>query len=106
MKGDRRGWPGDGFDVDTANGEAPLGSFLWLLRRSTLNEVVFAALKAEAQRALSPLIDQDAVVSIEVGGTMDKVAGRVELTIDVYGRRGRKVHAIKFDILWKRADGL
>ncbi len=28
-RGDRRGWPGDGFDVDEAAGEAPLGSLLW-----------------------------------------------------------------------------
>lgn len=30
--GDRRGWLGDGFDVDFSKGKAPLGSKLWLYR--------------------------------------------------------------------------
>lgn len=105
-KGDRRGWVGDGFDVDTANGEEPLGSFLWLLRRSTLNPKVFADCKAEAQRALQPLITQGAVAVIEVDGEMDQVAGRVSLAINLYRRKGELAAAVKFDILWKRADGL
>ena len=34
--GDPRGWWGDGVDVRTDLGEAPLGSFLWLLERAPL----------------------------------------------------------------------
>ena len=105
--GDRRGWVGDAFDVDAAAGEAPLGSFLWLLRRTTLNPRSFAAIKAEVLRALNPLIAQGAAVRIDVdGSTMDQVAGRVALAIDIYGRDRRQVYAGKFDFLLRRADGL
>lgn len=105
--GDRRGWIGDSFDLDTAAGEAPLGSLLWLLRRSTLNDQTFAAIKAEVLRALNPLIVQGAAVRIDVeGSTMDKVAGRVSLVIGIYGRDRRQVYAGKFDYLLRRADGL
>src|SRR4051812_23188738 len=54
MGGDRRGWPGDGFDIDTSAGEAPLGSKLWLYRRHQLTDITAAEIEAEARRALQP----------------------------------------------------
>jgi len=104
-RGDRRGWPGDGFDVDAANGEAPLGSLLWLFRRSALLDVTAAQIEAEAQRALQPLIRQGAVVKITASAAVDKANGRVALSVNLYGRDGSQVYADKFDILWRRADG-
>ena len=106
MHGDRRGWVGDGFDLDTANGEAPLGSLLWVYRRSVLNDRTFADIQAEARRALQPLIGQGAAVRIDVGGTMNKVAGRVSLTVTIYGRDKRQLYAGSFDALLRRGDGL
>lgn len=104
--GDRRGWVGDGFDVDTANGEAPLGSRLWLFRRSVLNAGTLQAIEDEARRALQPLIDQQVVVRIDVSGSTDPASNRLILAVNLYGRDGTKVYAARFDPLWKRADGL
>lgn len=104
-RGDRRGWPGDGFDVDTAAGEAPLGSWLWLYRRAALLDATADEIAAEAERALQPLIRQGAAVRVETSAIADKAGGRVSLTVGVYGRDGQNVYADKFDILWRRADG-
>ncbi|GJD65181.1 phage GP46 family protein [Methylobacterium frigidaeris] len=104
-RGDARGWPGDGFDVDTANGEAPLGSLLWLYRRRELSDLTAREIAAEAERALKPLLDQGAATTVTASATADKVGGRVLLSVGVYGRDGSEAYAAKFDLLWKRADG-
>ncbi|MGU3539972.1 phage GP46 family protein [Methylobacterium sp. A54F] len=104
-RGDRRGWPGDGFDVDTAGGEAPLGSKLWIYRRHELTDETGREMAAEAERALQPLIGQGAVVRITTAATVDKARGRVLLQVALYGRDGRAVYAPQFDLLWRRADG-
>lgn len=104
-RGDRRGWPGDGFDIDAAAGEAPLGSRLWLFRRSALLDATKAQIEAEVQRALRPLVRQGAVVKILASAEVDKANGRVALSVGLYGRDGSEVYADKFDILWRRADG-
>ena len=104
-RGDRRGWPGDGFDVDTAKGEAPLGSLLWTFRRHELNDRTAMEVAAEAERALQPLLGQQAVVAIRTKAVADKGAGRIVLTINLYGRDGRDLYAPQFDLLWSRADG-
>jgi phage gp46-like protein len=102
---DRRGWPGDGFDVDSAAGEAPLGSLLWLYRRSALLDVTGAEIEAEAYRALKPLIRQGVAAKAIVSALVDKSAGRVALTVNLYGRAGAQVYADRFDMLWRRSDG-
>lgn len=104
-RGDRRGWVGDGFDVDVAAGEAPLGSKLWLYRRHELTELTGLEVAAEAERALQPLIAQGAVVRVAATAEIDKVAGRLSLKINLYGRDGREAYAAQYDVLWRRADG-
>lgn len=103
--GDRRGWPGDGFDVDTAVGEGPLGSKLWLLRRMDLNEQTALWAQGEAKRALQPLIAQGAAVSVEATATPDYVNDRMTLAVALYGRDGAQVFSETFDLLWKLAMG-
>ena len=103
--GDRRGWPGDGFDLDRTQAEAPLGSRLWLYRRHDLNDLTAMQVAAEAERALQPLVGQGAVVTIKASAVADKVAGRIDLTVNLYGRDGRALHAAQFDLLWNRNDG-
>ncbi len=110
MHGDRRGWVGDGFDVRADLGEAPLGSRLWLYRRSVLVTAVkkptLAAIEADALSALQPLVAQGAAAKITVSGSQDGPAGRIYLDIKVYGRGKRELYSGRFDTLWRRADGL
>ena len=109
-RGDRRGWVGDGFDIRTELGEAPLGSRLWLYRREVLVSAVkqptLMRIEADARLALQPLIRQGAAARIDVAGTADGPNGRISLSIGVYGRNGRQLYTEKFDTLWRRADGL
>lgn len=102
--GDRRGWVGDGFDL--APGETELGSRLWLYRRHELTDETARLIEDEALRALQPLIDQQAVVTINARAEADKVAGTVALALDLFGRNGDRVYQARFDDLWKAIDGV
>lgn len=103
--GDQRGWPGDGFDVDTGVGEQALGSKLWLLRRMDLNEQTALWAQAEARRALQPLITQGAAVRADAVATPDYARDAMVLDVALYGRDGAAVYTEKFDLLWKLATG-
>ena len=103
--GDARGWVGDGFDVDLARSEAPLGSKLWLYRRHDLTDLTGMEMAAEVERALQPLIDQRAAVRVTAIPEVRKAEGIVAMTINLYGRDGREAYAERFDPLWRRADG-
>ena len=103
--GDQRGWPGDGFDIDVAAGEQPLGSKLWLLRRKDLNDQTAMWAQAEAKRALAPLKAQGLAVKIEAKATPDYPNDTMQLAIALYGRDGAQVYASKFDLIWKLATG-
>lgn len=106
LAGDRRGWVGDGFDIDVAGGEAPLGSRLWLYRRAVLVAKTFGEIEREIRRALKPLITQGVVARIDVTGEVLNAQGQVRCAISSYARSGAQVYSAKFDPLWKRADGL
>ncbi len=110
MHGDPRGWVGDGFDVRADLGEAPLGSRLWLYRRSVLvtatKTTTLMSIEADARLALQPLIKQGAAAQIDVSGTADGPSGIVALQIDIYGRGKRSLFSDRFDFLLRRADGL
>ncbi|UDL95513.1 phage GP46 family protein [Lichenihabitans sp. PAMC28606] len=103
---DGRGWVGDGFDIDVANGEAALGSRLWLYRRSVLVAKTFSQIEAEIRSALKPLISQGVAVQIDISGEILNAQGQIRCAIDIYGRNKTKVYSAKFDPLWRRADGL
>ncbi len=96
MHGDRRGWVGDGFDVRADLGEAPLGSRLWLYRRSVLVTAVkkptLAAIEADALSALQPLVAQGAAAKITVSGSQDGPAGRIYARHQ--GLRARQARAL------------
>lgn len=100
-RGDRRGWPGDGFDIDVAAGEAPLGGLLWLFRRSSLTDLTGLEVEAAATTALQPLIAQGAVVAVRVQSRIDKAAGRLALGVGLYGRDGAERWAAQFDLIWQ-----
>ncbi|PBC09366.1 hypothetical protein CK230_17100 [Mesorhizobium sp. WSM3859] len=101
-----RGWPGDSFDLRTDLGERPIGSKLWLLRRSTASDAT--AVKAEdyARAALQPLIDQRAVSSADVVATADPAQRRIDLAITLKDRDGAVVYDRRFGVLWEQLRGL
>lgn len=102
MRGDRRGWVGDCFDLDAGAGETALGSKLWLYRRSPLVADTGRKIEDEARRCLQTLIDpQQACVRIDVAAVVDGVAGRVALSINLYGQDGSQIFAARFDDLWQ-----
>jgi phage gp46-like protein len=101
MQGDKRGWAGDGFDIDATAGETALGSKLWLYRRAELVAETGRAIEDETRRVLQTLLDQKACARIDVAATVDAPNGRVALQIDIYGDDGARVFAQKFDDLWQ-----
>jgi phage gp46-like protein len=101
MAGDRRGWAGDGFDIDAAVGETALGSKLWLYRRSELTDETGRKIEDEARRVLQSLIDQQACARIDLAASVDAPGGRVTLDIEIYGEDGARLFARKFDDLWQ-----
>lgn len=101
---ENRGWIGDSFD--TMEGETPIGSRLWLLRRSALYPGIEIKAEDYAREALRPLIDQGVVVRIDVKATPDFDANRLDLAVSLYGRNGAQVYSSKFELLWRQIDGV
>lgn len=101
---ENRGWPGDAFDLE--EGEMPLGSKLWLLRRQALYTGIEIRAEAYIREALQPLLDQKAVVSISVDVIADRATNRMEFTIALYGRDGKRIYDQKFTELWDQLNGV
>jgi phage gp46-like protein len=100
---ENRGWIGDTFD--TMAGETPIGSKLWLLRRSSLYDGIEVYAELWARQSLQTLIDQGAVARVEVSAVADRSARRLDLTVGLFGRDGARVYHEKFELLWEQ-DGL
>ena len=105
---DKRGWVGDGFDVDRAAGETDLGSRLRFFRREALTDQLARDFQEEAARALQPLIVQGAVARLDVAAEaiLDPPGNLLVLTVNLYGRDGSRRYADRFDILWNDASAL
>ena len=83
---DPRGWWGDGIDVRTDLGEAPLGSLLWTLRRSTITSNTALWAQSLALDALAPMIGQQSIVEATATATAYPVESRLALKIGLYAR--------------------
>lgn len=101
---ENKGWHGDGYDLDTAGGERPIGSKFWLLRRRVINAETAILAEAYAVEALQPLIDQGAAAAVTATATPRPESNRLELTVTVTDRGGGKV-AQEFAILWSSLNG-
>lgn len=101
---ENRGWIGDSFDL--MDGETAIGSKLWLLRRAAMTDDIELKATLWARQSLQTLIDQRAVARVEVAATADRVHGRLDLDIALYGRDGAQVYHEKFELLWRQVDGL
>ncbi|SMD18430.1 phage GP46 family protein [Rhizobium sp. RU36D] len=101
---ENRGWVGDSFDL--AEGEEPLGSRLWRLRRRGIYDGIEIDVEDYVREALQTLVDQGAVVSIDVTVTVDRAASRVDYEVALYGRKGELAYSQKFEILWRQIDAV
>lgn len=101
----QRGWPGDGFDLQGQ--EVPLGSKLWLLRRSVVdNDRVPRLAERYAEEALQTLIEQGVCVRVEVQAIGIPLQNRLELDVSLYGRSGTQTFHEKFEILWEQVNSV
>jgi phage gp46-like protein len=101
---ENRGWFGDSFD--TVEGETPIGSRLWLLRRSALVPGIEVLAEDYAREALQPLLDQQAVARVDVNAVVVRAQNRMDLTVSLFGRNGAQVYNSKFELLWRQIDGV
>jgi phage gp46-like protein len=101
---ENRGWFGDSFDQ--MDGEGPIGSRWWLLRRRSLYEGIEIDAQDYAIEALQPLIDQGAVSRIEAVATANRPASRLDCLVSLYGRDGSRIYQRKFENLWRQIDGV
>lgn len=99
-----RGWMGDSFDQ--MDGEGPLGSRLWLLRRRAIYEGIEIDVEDYVREALEPLIVQGAVASIGVEVTVDRPGARIDYTVTLLGRDGALAYQRKFELLWRQINGV
>ena len=99
-----RGWPGDTFDV--MDGETPIGSKLWLLRRQSLYPGIETKAEFYIRQGLQPLITQKAVVRIDVAVEADRSRNAMTYDIALYGRDGAQVYHEKFEELWSQVNGV
>jgi phage gp46-like protein len=99
-----RGWLGDSFDIKL--GETPIGSRLWLLRRAAIFEGIEVTVEDYIREALQPLLDQRAVVSIDVNVTVDRARNRIDYGVVLHGKRGERIFDRQFELLWRQADAV
>jgi phage gp46-like protein len=97
---DPQGWWGDAIDLDTDNGERPMGSLLWLLLRSPLTVAVAAQAVSYAKDALQTLIDQGVVGSFTITSNIDKPNERLDLFVSAFSLAGQKIYGQKFSQIW------
>lgn len=99
---DRRGWHGDTFDVDATAGEREIGSLLWTLERSALNnDDTQVALMAEhyADDALKTLVDQRVVGRFDIAAETDKANGMLILRVTAYAPTGEQQFSGRLPIM-------
>lgn len=100
-----KGWPGDGFDL--RDNEVPLGSRLWLLRRSAVGDFAAPRLAEDyARAALQTLVDQGVCARVEVSAAADPARNRLDLSVELFGRDGGRVFNSRFGVLWDQLHGV
>ncbi|MCC4298551.1 phage GP46 family protein [Aurantimonas coralicida] len=101
---ENKGWPGDA--ISFGPGDRPLGSKLWLLRRSALDAEAELRAADYAREALQPLIDQGAMVRWEVTATANRTANQLALDVRGYGRNGVQSFHKRYGVLWDQLNGV
>ncbi len=99
-----RGWPGDAFDLE--QGDVPLGSKLWLLRRRAIDRQTAIAAEDYARAAMQTLIEQGAFVRVEVAASSEPARNRLVLDVTGYGESGERRFDQRYAVLWDQIDGV
>jgi phage gp46-like protein len=90
-------------------GETELGSLLWLLERAPLTPDIERWARQLGLEALAPLKSQgiqgSVVVRIDCKAVAVPEQGRLELSVDLFGRDGAKVYERRFDLIWQQLQG-
>lgn len=97
---DPKGWWGDAIDLE--DDETKIGSRLWLLLRSPLNDATCTLAEQYAVEALQPLVDQGAVARFTVTATAEVVKGWLVLDVKAYSQDGQLIYSQKFSDIWKQ----
>ena len=97
---DPKGWWGDA--VDLQDHETELGSKLWLLLRSVLNDNTAVLAKTYAVESLQSLIAQKVVAKIEVDAEVDIPNSRLDLRVRLYSEDGTTKYDQKFEKIWRQ----
>ncbi len=98
---DVRGWPGDGFDVDVARGEASLGSTTWTAYRHPVDDENARRVVEAAQVALKPLQDQGVLGDVTVTAEADTAERRIRRTITIRRPDGTLLYTGPYAGLWE-----
>ena len=102
IDGDARGWWGNSIDVREDQGEAELGSLLWLLERAPLTDDSARWAQAMAEEALAPIVEQGAAARIVVTTEARRAQSRLDIAVAVYARDGSRIYDRKYDLLWQQ----
>lgn len=96
------GWIGDSFDTENF---FPLGSNLWLLRRSAFTDRNIDKMQRYVEAALEPLKEQTVISAYEVILTPFKNIGVVAIEISLYSKYSKEKYNIKFELVWSQLYG-
>lgn len=99
---DPMGWIGDSFDTENF---FPLGSNLWLLRRSAFTDRNIDKMQRYVEAALEPLKEQTVISAYEVILTPFKNIGVVAIEISLYSKYSKEKYNIKFELVWSQLYG-
>lgn len=105
---DRRGWWGDSVGRVPEQGQANIGSRLWLLRRSPLTPDTAVIAAEMVHEALQPIVDQGAVSHFEVEtessymrlATSAPETGVLAIAVRGYDTDGQRSYDQRFEVLW------
>lgn len=97
---DPKGWWGDAVQLE--DDIQPLGSKLWLLKRSTLSRRTEQLCEQYVSEAITPLVTQGAIASFDVTATADIPNAKLTFALNLYGKRGQLVYQNKFTQLWEQ----
>lgn len=110
---DRRGWWGDTVGRVAEQGRYDMGSRLWILRRSPMDENTAARATDICRHALQPIVDQGAVASFGIEAVSNYQdlrytggQGILGIGIDAFGNDGTRVYQQKYDVLWSQVAAM